>query len=64
MFFLTALKLKQGLTDQKMTNHLMLGPPPQRGPKWIGLNEKLEDFMSAWDNGGYEVLNNIYVDFV
>ena len=44
------------LTDQKKTDHLMMRPPPQRGAKWTRLDEKLEDFMTTWDNGGYEVL--------
>ena len=57
--FLTALNLEQGLTDQKITDRLMRRPPPQRCIKWIILDEKLEDFMTAWDNGGYEVLNYV-----
>ena len=36
--------------------HLMMRPPPQRGAKWTRLDEKLEDFMTTWDNEGYEVL--------
>ena len=36
---------------------LMRRPPPQRGVNEIRLDEKLENFMTAWDNGGYEVLN-------
>ena len=54
--FLTAVKLEQGLTDQTMTDRLMIRPPPQRDVKWTRLDEKLEEFMTAWDNGGYEVL--------
>ena len=44
------------LTDQKNPHHLMMRPPPQRGAKWTRLDEKLEDFMTTWGNGGYEVL--------
>ena len=54
---LTALKLEQGLTDQKMTDRLIRRPPLQRDVKWIRLDEKVEDFMTAWDYGRYEVLN-------
>ena len=57
--FLTALKLDQGLTDQKMTDPLIRRPPPQRGVKWILIDEKLGDLMTAWDKGGYEVLNYV-----
>ena len=41
-----------------MTNRLMRRPPPQRSVKWIRL---MENFMTAWDNGGYEVINYISV---
>ena len=44
------------LTDQKKTVHLMMRPPPQRGAKWTRLDEKLVDFLTTWDNEGYEVL--------
>ena len=55
--FLTALKLEQWLTEQKMTDRLMRRPPPQSSIEWIRLDEKLEDFVIAKDNGGCEILN-------
>ena len=44
------------LTDKKKFDHLIKRPPPQRGAKWTRQDEKLVDFMTTWDNGGYKVL--------
>jgi len=55
--FLEALKLEQGLTDQKITDRLMRRPPPQRAAKWIRYDSLLESFMQAYDNQEYEVID-------
>ena len=55
--FLEALKLEQGLTDQKITERLMRRPPPQRAAKWIRYDSLLESFMQAYDNQEYEVID-------
>ena len=47
---LTVHRAKVQLTDQKMTDRLMMRPPPQRGAKWTRLEDNLEDFLTAWDN--------------
>jgi hypothetical protein len=54
--FLTALKLEQGLTDQKITDCLMRRPPPPRAAKWFRYDAQLESFMQGYDNQKYEVL--------
>ena len=58
--FLDALKLEQGLTDQKIAEHLLLHPAPPRSKKWVNLDNKLQEFINAYDNEQY----GCYVDFL
>ena len=55
-FFLDALKLEQGLTDQKIADRLMLKAPEPRAKKWIEVDQKLEKKMVACDNDRHEIL--------
>jgi hypothetical protein len=55
--FLTALKLEQGLTDQKITDRLMGRPPPPRAAKWVRYNAQLDSFMQSYHNQEYDVLD-------
>ena len=45
--FLDALKLEQGLTDQKIAERLLLHPAPPRSKKWVNLDNKLQEFINA-----------------
>ena len=54
-FFLEALKLEPGLTDQKIADRLMLRALEPRAKKWIEVDQKLEEKMVTYDN--FEVLN-------
>ena len=47
--FLDAMKLEQGLTDQKIADRLLLLPPPPRAQKWMNLDRKIEDLVVAYD---------------
>ena len=59
--FLDALKLEQGLTDQKIADRLMLRAPELRAKKWIEVDQKLEEKMVAFDNDRYEILEFLHV---
>ena len=59
--FLDALKLEQGLTDQKIADRLMLRAPEPRAKKWIEVDQKLEEKMVAYDNDRYEILEFLNV---
>ena len=48
--FLDALKLGQGLTDQKIAERLLLHPAPPRSKMWVNLENKLQEFINAYDN--------------
>ena len=54
--FLDAIKLEQGLTDQKIDVLLKLRAPEPRTKKWIEVDQKLEKKMVAYDNDRYEIL--------
>ena len=54
--FLDALKLEQGLTDQKVADRLMLRAPELRAKKSIEVGQKLEEKMVAYDNDRYGIL--------
>ena len=58
--FLDALKLEQGLTDQKIAERLLLHPASPRSKKWVNLDNKLQEFINAYDNEQY----GSYVDFL
>ena len=58
--FLDALKLEQGLTDQKIAERLLLHPAPPRSKKLVNLDNKLQEFINAYDNEQY----GSYVDFL
>ena len=58
--FLDALKLEQGLTDQKIAERLLLHPAPPRSKMWVNLDNKLQEFINAYDNEQY----GSYVDFL
>ena len=58
--FLDALRLEQGLTDQKIAELLLLHPAPSRSKKWVNLDNKLQEFINAYDNEQY----GSYVDFL
>ena len=58
--FLDALKLEQGLTDQKIAERLLLHPATPRSKKWVNLDNKLQEFINAYDNEQY----GSYVDFL
>ena len=51
--FLDALKLEQGLTDQKIAERPLLHPAPPRSKKWVNLDSKLQEFINAYDNEQY-----------
>ena len=51
--FLDTLKLEQGLTDQKITERLLLHPALPRSKKWVNLDNKLQEFINAYDNEQY-----------
>ena len=54
--FLDAIKLEQGLTDQKFDVSLKLRAPEPRAKEWIEVDQKLEKKMVAYDNDRYEIL--------
>ena len=58
--FLDALKLEQGLTDQKIAECLLLHPAPPRSKMWVNLDNELQEFINAYDNEQY----GSYVDFL
>ena len=58
--FLDALKLEEGLTDQKIAERLLLHPAPPRSKKWVNLDNKLQEFINTYDNEQY----GSYVDFL
>ena len=55
--FFDALNLEQGLTEQKITDWLMLRAPEPRANKWIEVDQKMEEKM-AFDNDRYELSSN------
>ena len=57
--FLDALKLEQGLTDQKIADRLMLRAPELRAKKSIEVDQKLEEKMVDYENEILEFLNVI-----